>query len=819
MEKWVRERFLPNLPLGEGGARVTASREHIKTSREAAIEGMVLLKNDGGVLPLAKGAKIALFGKGTFDYVKGGGGSGDVHVPYVKNLYDGLSAYPEEVTIFPGTAQFYQKYVSEAYRQGGIPGMIREPQLPDELLSEAADFADTAVLSISRFSGEAWDRGSSMGQPGTYACDDQATIDLENELFARGDFYLTDAERTLVDQVLSAFRKVVIVLNVGGVVDSSWFADEPRISSVFLAWQGGMEGGTAEAELILGHRNFSGKLADTFAASLEDYPSTAGFHEAGDHVDYTEDIYVGYRYFETLPGKAVRVNYPFGFGLSYTDFAISPEGAECAVVPTGAEDPDAPKEKDVITVRLAVMNIGDYPGREVVQLYYGAPQGQLGKPARQLIRYHKTALLPPGGSEEITFTLDASELSSYDDIGRIQKSSWVLERGDYSFYLGTDVRSAKKLSFTYHLDQDVVTERLVSRMAPTQLSMRLRADGSFESLPLGEPHDPNADGLQHLTDEEIEGREPGVRARDPWYRFGPKMQTVITLQDVADGKASLDDFLAQLSDEDLCWLVGGQPNAGVSNTNGIGNLPAYGVPNVLTADGPAGVRIDPQTRIRTTAFPCATLLACTFDPEICYQVGRAGAEEVKENNLSIWLTPAVNIHRSPLCGRNFEYYSEDPYLAGTQAAAMVRGIQSLHVGACVKHLCCNNKETNRKNSDSRVSERAIREIYLKQFEIIVKTAHPWMIMTSYNEINGWRASENRSLLDGIVRQEWGFDGCFSTDWWNYAEEYQEINAGNDLRMPSGYPDRLMSALEKGLLTRGRLERAARNILSLILKLD
>ncbi len=819
MDRWVRERFHPSLPLGEGGQRVTASKEHIKVSREAAMEGMVLLKNDGGVLPLPKGSKVALFGKGTFDYVKGGGGSGDVTVPYVKNLYDGLSAYPEEVSLFDGTARFYQSYVTECYRQGGIPGMIREPELPDVLLQAAANFADTAIVSISRFSGEGWDRKSDYGAPGDYACDDNETIALENEIFSRGDFYLTDAEQALVNQVLSRFRRIVVVLNVGGVVDSSWFADEPRINAVFLAWQGGMEGGAAEAELILGHRNFSGKLADTFAGSLSDYPSTASFHESGSYVNYTEDIYVGYRYFETLPGEAAKVSYPFGFGLSYTDFAISPEGAELVTVPTGAEDPEAPKEKDAIQVKLTVMNIGDYPGREVVQLYFSAPQGQLGKPARQLVRYHKTALLSPGNSEEITFTFDVSEMASYDDIGRIQKSSWVLERGDYALYLGTDVRSAKKLTFVYHLDEDAVTERLISRMAPTQLPFRLRADGSFEALPLGTPHDPNEDGLVHLAGEEIEGREPGVPARAPWYLFGDRKVTRPQLLDVAEGRATMDDFLSQLSDEDLCNLVGGQPNAGVSNTNGIGNLPQYGVPNVLTADGPAGVRVLPETGIRTTAFPCATLLACTFDPDICYQVGRAGAEEMKENNLSVWLTPAVNIHRSPLCGRNFEYYSEDPYLAGTQAAAMVRGIQSLHIGACVKHLCCNNKETNRKDSDSRVSERAIREIYLRQFEIIVKTAHPYMIMTSYNEINGWRASENRALLEGILRQEWGFDGCITTDWWNYAEHYQEVNAGNDLRMPCGYPDRLEEALQKKLLTRGKLEKAARNILNLILKLD
>lgn len=288
---------------------------------------------------------------------------------------------------------------------------------------------------------------------------------------------------------------------------------------------------------------------------------------------------------------------------------------------------------------------------------------------------------------------------------------------------------------------------------------------------------------------------------------------------MAEGRAKLDAFLAQLSDQDLAELLGGQPNTGVANTFGFGNLPEYGVPNVMTADGPAGLRIAPECGVCTTAWPCATMLASTWNTQLVREVGRAAAREVKENNIQIWLAPAMNIHRSPLCGRNFEYYSEDPVLTGTMAAAMVEGVQSQKVAATVKHFACNNKETNRKNSDSRVSERALREIYLKGFEICVRKSQPWVLMTAYNLVNGERASESKDLLDGILREEWGFKGVITTDWWTKGEHYKEAKAGNDIKMGTGYPQRLIQALEKGLITRQDLEVCARRVLELILKLD
>ena len=303
------------------------------------------------------------------------------------------------------------------------------------------------------------------------------------------------------------------------------------------------------------------------------------------------------------------------------------------------------------------------------------------------------------------------------------------------------------------------------------------------------------------------------------WSVGYKKPERYQFDQVANGEISLESFVESLSDRELCDMLGGQPNTGVANTWGIGNIPEAAVPNVMTADGPAGLRIKPYCSVHTTAWPCATLLACSFDEELEEKIGQAGSSEVKENNLGVWLTPAINIHRNPLCGRNFEYYSEDPLVAGKMGAAMVRGIQSNHIAASVKHFACNNKEVNRKNSDSRVSERALREIYLKGFEIVVKEADPWTLMSSYNLVNGVRTSENYDLLTGILREEWGFRGMVTTDWWNYAEHVKEVLAGNDLKMAIGEPDLLEEALEKDTLKRQDLEKCAYRILDMILKLD
>lgn len=802
MKRWARARFQPNVPLGEDQTKVTASAAHLALARRAGREGIVLLKNNRGVLPVKKGTRLALFGKGVFDYVKGGGGSGDVTVSHVRNLYDGLTRREDAPAIFEPLARFYKDNVERQYSEGAVPGMTVEPEVPAKLLAEAGSRADMAVIVISRFSGEGWDRKSVLYDGAVPSEVQQA--ELNKKIFENGDYCLTRRERAMVDAVCENFTDVAVVLNVGGMVDTSWFADDDRISSVILGWQGGMEGGMAMADILLGLKSPSGKLPDTFAAGLDDYPSTDTFHGSPDYVEYTEDIYVGYRYFETMEKAEERVNYPFGFGLSYTTFRIDTLWAG---------------EKDgQISLAVQVENTGDMPGKEVVQVYYGAPQGLLGKPARELAAYQKTEELKPGQKQVLAITFPVEDMASYDDLGKVAESAWVLEKGDYSLYVGNSVRDAKKPDYIYTVTENRVVRQLTRQAAPSQLAKRMLADGSYEILPQSTPHDHRENGLGWSSDE-TEGMSPKVRAVERHLLFGEKAEKKIMLDDVADGKAGLEEFMDQLSDSDLAELLGGQPNTGAANTFGFGNLPEYGVPNIMTADGPAGLRIEPGCGVYTTAWPCATMLASTWNPQLVREVGMAAAREVKENNMAVWLTPAMNIHRSPLCGRNFEYYSEDPVLTGTIASAMVDGIQSQRIGATVKHFACNNKETNRKNSDSRVSERALREIYLKGFEICVKKSQPWVLMTAYNLINGHRASENRDLLEGILRGEWGYQGVITTDWWTKGEHYKEVKAGNDIKMGTGYPERVLEALEKGLVTREEITACARRVLELILKLE
>lgn len=806
MNKWARMLYQPNLPLEEGHY-VTASKEHIELSLQAAEEGMVLLKNEDNILPLAKGTRVALFGKGSFDYVKGGGGSGDVYTKYIRNLYEGMKA-TGRVSVYEPLSDFYRDNVSSQYKQGVTPGMAEEPKLEESLVKGARNFCDTAVISISRFSGEGWDRSdveyvSDDFNP--WGGDGESLPHRLGRIFPRGDFYLSGAEQEMINTVCANFPKVVVVLNVGGLVDTSWFAENAAIRGALLAWQAGMEGGLAAARILTGLCNPSGKLPDTFARHMEDYPSTAHFHDSFTHVDYSEDIYVGYRYFETIEGAAEKVVYPFGYGLSYTDFML--------------ETTDVWEEETSVNLLVRVTNVGRCAGKEVVQVYYEAPQGKLGKPRRALAAFEKTDLLMPGESRTISILIEKSQMASYDDLGKVAKSAYVLEAGEYKLYIGTSVSDALELCDVITVERDVIVEQLAAHVVPTSLKERLLADGTFEELPQLVPVDPDACAIEKMKGGHEDALTPLTNARDRFVCVRPYKDGAKILLDVYEGRATMDEFVAQLSDDDVIHLVGGQPNLGVANTWGIGNLPEYGVVNAMTADGPAGIRINPECGVCTTAWPCATLLASTWNTALIEQVGAAAGAELKENNLGVWLAPAMNIHRNPMCGRNFEYYSEDPYLTGKIGAAMVKGIQSNGVAATIKHFACNNKETNRKNCDSRVSERALREIYLKGFEIVVKEAKPWALMTAYNIINGYRASECKELITDILRGEWGYAGLVMSDWWTKGEHYKEILAGNDLKMATGYPERVREAMEAGAITRADIEPCAKRVLEFLMKLD
>lgn len=586
----------------------------------------------------------------------------------------------------------------------------------------------------------------------------------------------------------------MVVLNVGGMVDTSWFACNPKIGAVLLAWQGGMEGAMAEADILCGDVNPSGKLTDTFAASFDDYPSSAGFNESRDHVCYTEDIFVGYRYFETIPGAAEKVNYPFGFGLSYNTFRLEP------LISQGDD------ERIFVTVR--VTNTGNTAGREVVQIYSSAPQCRLDMPKLELRTFQKTRLIQPGQAQELTLTFPTAELAAYDE----KLAAFVLPAGSYTILVGNCVRALEEVGHFVN-KAERITEQAKNRCVPAKLPRRLKADGSFEDLKTGEYPtlydtagwpEKYSWGAEHILPD-----SRGIKIPEGRLNF----------EQAASGEVTTEAFLGSLTDDELITLLGGTPNRGVADTRGIGGLDYLGIPAVMTADGPAGLRIVPDRGVKTTAWPVATLLACTWDTELIYAVGQTGAKEVLENNIGMWLTPAINIHRSPLCGRNFEYYSEDPLVAGKLAAAMVRGIQSQNVSACVKHFCCNNKETNRYASDSRVSERALREIYLKAFEIVVKESDVWSIMTAYNLLNGTYTSENEELLTGILREEWGYTGLIVTDWGNWAEHYREALAGNNVRMPHGSLRRLQKAIELGLISRNTLIENARQVLQWMLRLE
>ena len=776
--KWQRLRYMPMIPLGEDGRRVTASKAHIDLSREAACEGMVLLKNEGHTLPLAARTKLAVFGKAQADYVKGGGGSGDVTVAYTHSLLDGLRMKEQEgkISLYAPLSDYYTDYVQAQYAAGQEPGRCPEAAIPAGLLAEARAYADTAIIALCRFSGEGWDRSGKLYD---------------------GDFYLSREEEAMVQAVQTAFPRIVVVLNTGGMMDTLWFKDNTRIQASLLAWQGGIEGGLAMADVLCGDACPSGHLTDTFATDFAAYPSSDTFNASEDYVDYNEDIFVGYRYFETIPGAAEKVCYPFGYGLSYTTFDITNCAAAC--------------EGEEIAVTAKVTNTGSVAGKQVVQVYCQAPQGKLGKATRVLVGFAKTALLAPGESESVSIRFPVYAFASYDDTGAVCKSAWVLEQGGYAFFVGDNVRDCRQVEFVYTVDEDRVLEQVIARCQPRQLSWRLTADGSCAEVeniaPLPKP----------AFDEANFPR--GAAPENKWNAQYDTTRAKHSLLDVAEDKITLDAFMDTLTLEQMVYMLGGQPNRGVANTFGFGNLDSHGVPNVMTADGPAGVRIEPQCGVDTTAFPCATQLACTWNTALVERVGQAAGLEVRENGIGVWLAPAMNIHRNPLCGRNFEYYSEDPLVSGMMATAMVNGVQSQGVGTSVKHFACNNKEVNRVECDSRLSERALREIYLKGFEIVIKAAQPLTLMTSYNIINGVRASENKELLTDILRGEWGFRGMVTTDWWNHADHYKEIAAGNDVKMARGNPEHTLQMLREGKLDENDVRACAKRVLEMILRLD
>ena len=783
MERFARFLYHPAVPLGKNRTFITGCKAHRTLAREAATEGTVLLKNDG-TLPLQQGAKVCLFGRGAGNFIFGGGGSGWVNAEKLTTLAEALeeAASNSEISFFSPLVDFYKDAYQKEYeiykdssdlraRQWRAGWDQATPVLPEALYQQAKAFGDTAIFCVARYSTE----GSVHG----------------DRLCTKGNFYLDDDEIALLDRLTKDFSKVVVVLNVCGPVSTVEFRDNDRIGAVLYPLYGGAAAGNVIVDILLGKQYPSGHLQDTLAVSIDDYPSTKGYHDDPTHIDYTEDIFVGYRYFETFcPEKVV---YPFGFGLGYTTFSIAMTKASL--------------EKNTVTLALQVKNTGNFRGKEVVQAYLSAPKGKVGKAKKVLCAFSKTKELKPGEAADVKLHFDIREFGSFDDLGKIVKSAFILEQGEYTVTVGNSVRDCAAV-FTFTLDNDIVCRRCHSYMAPRELPERLTADGTMEKLPAAVP------------------------VKHPPKRYKLKQSAPEAPLSFADALQNdqLDAFIAGMSDHDLAYLLHGHPNMNPADTNSIGlymkeKRDVAKVPMVPTADGPAGLRAIPNSGISPTFFPCANVVAQSWNLSLAQRIGIAGAKEVKENNAGIWLAPALNIHRSPLCGRNFEYYSEDPLISGMFAAANVKGVQSQNIAATVKHFCCNNKEMGRLTSDSRVSERALREIYLRGFEIVVKKTKPWALMTAYNMINGEHATTNWESINGILRGEWKYDGLVMTDWWTFSLIEDELAAGSDVKMPEmitgTYPNHFPGApepfdlgqkLTDGDLDRGMVLNAVRRIL-------
>ncbi|MBQ9886540.1 MAG: glycoside hydrolase family 3 protein [Lachnospiraceae bacterium] len=759
--------------------------EYRKTARCAAAEGVVLLKNDKNALPLNKGRKVAVFGRIQNNYYKSGTGSGGlVNVSRVVGIVDALLEC-EDIEINKELREIYTQWEEKNPFDKGV-GWGNEPwaqvEMPvtKELADKAAKESDTAIIIIGRQAGEDKDH---VDGPGSYR--------------------LTDAEKEMFGIVRAAFDKVVVILNVGNVIDMS-FVDEYDPEAVLYVWQGGMIGGYGVADVLTGRVSPSGKLADTIAYNISDYPAYANF---GDTVRnfYAEDIYVGYRYFETAAKDKVR--YPFGFGLSYTTFEIRPvDFVRC--------------EKSV-KLSVEVKNTGAVKGKEVVQIYLNAPQGALGKPLKELVAFDKTEELMPQQTQMLTFEIGDAVLASYDDSGASgNKSCYVLEAGEYKLYAGSSVRDVVAAG-EFALDETIVVERLSEVMAPVIPFKKMKpvCDGGEWKM--------DYEDVSLCTIDESERIAADIPEDIPYT-----VDKGIKLIDVKEGRASMNEFLGQLSDNDLNHIIRGEGMGSPKVTPGTAaafgamspELAAFGIPCGCCADGPSGIRMDCGTK--AFSLPNGTLLACTFNAELIEQLCTFTGMELAYNKVETLLGPGMNIHRHPLNGRNFEYFSEDPLLTGKMAAAQLRGFHKSNVTGTIKHFCGNNQETGRFTVDDAVSERALREIYLKGFEIAVKEGNARSIMTTYGAINGIWTASRYDLNTQVLRNEWGYTGIVMTDWWasmnergtepqrtNYAAM---VRAQNDLYMVcpdalEGMGDNVMESLENGSLKRSQLTRSAANI--------
>lgn len=782
---------------------------HRALARKAAAEGIVLLKTDG-VLPLVPG-KIALYGAGSRRTVKGGSGSGDVRERHSVTVEEGLLqagfSFPTTLWMdrfeerYRDDLTAWRKRVDAAIKGYGPlrtmdmfikigefpkPYPACTPILPDELTDET----DTAIYVLSRQAGEGSDRR-----------------------VEKGDYLLSDMEEESLKLLSKRYQKLILVLNCGSVVDLS-ILDEVRIDAVLFAGQPGMEGGNALADILSGKASPSGRLTDTWAYHYADYPCADTFgHRNGDleNEAYSEGVYVGYRYFETF---GVKPRYPFGYGLSYTAFTHT----VTAISLIG----------ETFTLTVNVVNTGGYRGKEVLQLYAAKPSGRIHAERLSLVAFAKTAELPPSGSEDVTLTFPVKDLSVFD-------GAFILQRGEYGIYLGTDVERINAAA-VLNVEADVTVER-VDAIAP-KLKFRELTSGAAAAQYDGALPRYTVENVVPVTHKAFEPRF-SKEVNDLLNRLSARQKISL----VVGGGYAMNGYVS---------VMGG---AGRTNTN----LLKSGIPNIMMADGPAGLNVMPQNACTksgsprypdglpadwqwgwlrhagrlvkgnpkklsyayryATAFPSETCLAQSFDLALLEEVGGAVGTEMREFGISVWLAPGMNIHRNPLCGRNFEYYSEDPLVSGKMAAAITRGVQSVGgVGVCIKHFCCNNQEDNRTGVSANLSERALREIYLRPFRIAIGEGKPWTVMSSYNRVNGKYVCNDKGLLTGVLRDEWGFQGLVMSDW-NAVEQgsyLAAIHSGNDMIMPGTKNIIRTLCRARGNIDMSALNTACARVLELIL---
>lgn len=780
--------------------------QYAKTARQAAAEGCVLLCNENEALPLKEGEHIAVFGRNQLNYYKSGTGSGGmVNTAYVTGILDALRKEPS-LCLDEELYSVYDLWQKDHPFDAGA-GWAQEPwyqeemEVSCELAKEAAEGNDAALVLIGRTAGEDKDNGAQ-----------------------EGSWLLTKKERALLKIVCAAFPRTIVLLNVGNIIDMSWM-EECHPAAVMYVWQGGQEGGNGVADVLTGRVSPCGKLPDTIADKIEDYPAYGNYGAKKRNI-YAEDIYVGYRYFETFAKECVR--YPFGFGLSYTDFAMS--------VSLKAA------EREIIA-SAAVINTGKASGKEVVQIYLEKPQGTLGQPARQLVAFAKTKTLPPDGMQRLVLHIPLERLASFDDTGSTgHPNAWVLEEGEYTFYAGTDVRSARRAG-ALRIAETFAVKECEEALAPEISFERLRPSMEIQY------REPDPDSWETEPEKvEIFSKETEtvpVRSVDPWERREAQIPEEIPftgdrgirLGDVAENKASLEDFVAQLTDEDLCAIVRGEGMCSPKVTPGTAgafggvteHLVQLGIPTGCCSDGPSGIRMD--SGALAFAMPCGTALAAAFNTELLEELYSWEGMELRRDRIETLLGPGMNLHRHPLNGRNFEYFSEDPLLTGAMACAQLKGMARFGTTGTIKHFACNNQEKERNEIEAVVSARALREIYLKGFEMAVRDGHARSVMTTYNPLNGERNASSYDLLTTILRKEWGFDGIVMTDWWARVGAMDQISqtdtaamvrAQNDLYMVTAdaagnaMGDNSMEALQNGTLARSELQRSAKNICRFLL---